>query len=606
VYEFWPGSATLQWLPRPAGLPATTNGRMSAMPAGSFELYVHSYGGKDCAELQCARLNGAPISVGRSPGCHLSLDDPERLISRSHLSAWVDPQGRTQLRNTSSTSPAFIDGQELAPGGSRSVVPGQSIVVGRYLLGLRMAVEEPVASASFGYADDMSQPLPFSPIPAEFDVFASTPPATSASGGTDAEFSLDEFSPDRHAAAQLFDALPDFDARGPSDSFSLASLSNVAPDRATRSIGDLILSNESIPALDPLLGDSAPHSGEIDSLFSLPTLSTPASLDLDLLAQVGGTSGSEPFRGADLSNVAVLASSGVLPDVLAGVSDVPSIRDADLDSSASARRALSPSVLGMDVPESTGLMELLAAPSGPPPQAVMPAAIMPATNALPPRPAVAPAQLGDAAPLRPAPSSSASSDALRDAFARGCGLPADRLGAFDEASVEALGRVVAALVGGTLQLIHARSSTKHEMRANVTIIASSGNNPLKFAPDAQAALMQLLGRGLPGFMAPEAAVVDAFEDLCAHQVGLLSASRSAMYAVASRLSPERIEQSTGGARGMGSMLPGARKARLWDHFVDQHGALLGEAREEFDAVFQHAFVRAYEGEVQRLQSGESA
>jgi len=177
------------------------------------------------------------------------------------------------------------------------------------------------------------------------------------------------------------------------------------------------------------------------------------------------------------------------------------------------------------------------------------------------------------------------------------------MGDFDEASLEALGRLVAALVGGTLQLVHARSSTKHEMRANVTIIASSGNNPLKFAPDTYAALVQLLGRGLPGFMAPEEAIDDAFEDLCAHQVGLLSASRAAMYALAGRLAPERIVELAGGPRGFSGLLPSAHKARLWERYVEAHSALLGEAREEFEAVFQRAFVSAYEGEVQRLQAG---
>lgn len=172
--------------------------------------------------------------------------------------------------------------------------------------------------------------------------------------------------------------------------------------------------------------------------------------------------------------------------------------------------------------------------------------------------------------------------------------------------MEDLGRTFAALVSGALQLIHARSSTKHELRANVTIIASSGNNPLKFAPDAQAALLQLLGRGLPGFMAAEQAVTDAFDDLRAHQVGLLSASRAALYAMGQRLSPESIQSTAGGPRGFSGLLPSAHKARLWDHFVASHGALLGEAREEFDAVFQQAFVQAYEGEVERLQGGARA
>jgi type VI secretion system FHA domain protein len=196
--------------------------------------------------------------------------------------------------------------------------------------------------------------------------------------------------------------------------------------------------------------------------------------------------------------------------------------------------------------------------------------------------------------------------ALAAAFARGCGLGVEQIGAFDEAAVEKLGQLFAALVDGALHMVHARSSTKHEMRANVTIITTSGNNPMKFAPDAQAAMVQLLGRGLPGFMPPVEAVADAFEDLRAHQVGLLAASRSAMYAVAQRLAPENIAQSAGGPRGFSGLLPSAHKARLWDHYASTHAALLGEAREEFEAAFQSAFVRAYEGEVSRLQTSAQA
>ena len=67
-----------------------------------------------------------------------------------------------------------------------------------------------------------------------------------------------------------------------------------------------------------------------------------------------------------------------------------------------------------------------------------------------------------------------------------------------------------------------------------------------------------------------------------------------------------IEAPTGGPRGFSGLLPSAHKAQLWDAFVAAHTQLLGEAREEFDAAFQGAFVDAYEGEVRRVQSGGAA
>ena len=52
-----------------------------------------------------------------------------------------------------------------------------------------------------------------------------------------------------------------------------------------------------------------------------------------------------------------------------------------------------------------------------------------------------------------------------------------------------------------------RAATKHELRAQVTVIQSRNNNPLKFSPDAQAALEQLLQPPVRGFLPGPAAMV---------------------------------------------------------------------------------------------------
>ena len=194
---------------------------------------------------------------------------------------------------------------------------------------------------------------------------------------------------------------------------------------------------------------------------------------------------------------------------------------------------------------------------------------------------------------------------LKAAFARGCGVSAETINDFTPENLEALGQIMGALLGGTIRLMHSRSSTKHEMRANVTIITTGGNNPLKFAPDSHSALVQLLGRGLPGFMPPLHAVDGAFDDLCAHQVGLLAGSRAAMYDMAARLAPERLVEKAGEFTGLDAMLASKRKARLWDLYEAGYQSMLGEAREEFEALFQRTFAQAYEQEIERI-SGKPA
>lgn len=618
------------------------------MNAATLELQVLSYAGGEAAPGLSVRLGHSPVSVGRSPACHLSLDDPERLISRSHLSVWMDAHGAAWLRNASSSTPVFIDGAELPPAAQARLQPGQSIVLGRYLLGLQRCA----SAASAAFVQAAPAPSPASPwqvqqaaaaaIPEEFDVFAPPPAALTASGGGVAACDLSEFSGESSAIADVFAGLQAFDARGPApagDVMDLLGASDSRPRTPTQDPlqrllggGDALL-RESSPTA-PSSTINADQSSEIDALFRLPSAAAspdllgPASPAASAPAAVGPAGAASSLDPLELD----LGVAGAGP-LDTGLLDL--IGAADSAVAPAATRAAEVALAAVAIPPSTpapGVPGIGAQRPGQSSAAVPRAAPVPETasppgasagrldvavqaaDALASGAAGSQARAAVAAPAlsaadaradaqgSPAASDPSSTAALAEAFARGCGLSVAQVGALDDAAAENLGRLFQSLVAGALQLIHARSSTKHELRAHMTIIATSGNNPLKFAPDAQAAMLQLVGRGLPGFMPPVEAVRDAFADLSAHQVGLLAASRSAMYAMAGRLSPEHIQQRVGGPRGFSGLLPSAHKAQLWDAFVAEHAKLLGEAREEFDAAFQGAFVDAYEGEVRRVQA----
>lgn len=584
------------------------------MSAATLELHVLSYAGSESATAHSVRLGHSPVSIGRSPACHLALEDPERLISRSHLSAWLDAHGKAWIRNASGTTPVFVEGQELPPGAQTGLHAGQTLVLGRYLLAVRVAQQElqavhsaadPHGSGPPGFA----APSAFAPIPEEFDVFAAPQATRSASGGSDTRCGLSEFSGEAAALSEVFDGLPDFDARGPGQAPEVldvvrgGALVGSAPAGPERDPLDRLLSG-SAQLLDGsadthVLGGSVAQRGdEVDGLFRMPVATSPdpvggvgsipaptpatspsaAAGPLDPLAlDLGASMPGEPGPGSSLFDLIGEAGESSSGPTVAGAGMAPSAALAGAH--PAGRRAIAPE-------------DLMSQP------------IAPRQSA--PTSSAAPVARADVLAASPRSSDAVPGDAISAAFARGCGLDPGQLGSLDAASVETLGRLFQSLVAGTLQLIHARSSTKDELRAHMTMIATSGNNPLKFAPDAQAAMLQLVGRGLPGFMPPVEAVRDAFGDLSAHQVGLLAASRSAMYAMAGRLSPESIHQRVGGPRGFSGLLPSAHKAQLWDAFVASHAQLLGEAREEFDAAFQGAFVDAYEGEVRRMQSGGAA
>ena len=52
----------------------------------------------------------------------------------------------------------------------------------------------------------------------------------------------------------------------------------------------------------------------------------------------------------------------------------------------------------------------------------------------------------------------------------------------------------------------------------------------------------MIGERIPGFMHSVEAIDDAFDDLLAHQIGLMSGARAAVYEVVKNFSPEKIQK----------------------------------------------------------------
>ena len=49
-----------------------------------------------------------------------------------------------------------------------------------------------------------------------------------------------------------------------------------------------------------------------------------------------------------------------------------------------------------------------------------------------------------------------------------------------------------------------------------------------------------------------------------------------------------------------SVLPGARKARMWEVFVEHYAKIRAEASDDFHTLFGAAFLDAYEAQIDRL------
>ena len=211
--------------------------------------------------------------------------------------------------------------------------------------------------------------------------------------------------------------------------------------------------------------------------------------------------------------------------------------------------------------------------------------------------AAAPAPVPSAEVVHPG---AVAAETLIDALYAGLGLavpPAAR----SAAQVELVGALLRACVAGTLGLLAARTIAKRELGASPTQIQTRLNNPLKFAPDADTALALLLEPPRRGFIAPAAAVRDAFDDLRAHEVAVLAGMRGALAAVLDRFNPATLELRLAEKGLWDNLLPVNRKARLWERYIDQHAELAREIEDNFDAIFAGAFIEAYEAQLARLK-----
>jgi len=158
---------------------------------------------------------------------------------------------------------------------------------------------------------------------------------------------------------------------------------------------------------------------------------------------------------------------------------------------------------------------------------------------------------------------------------------------------------------GTLQLMAVRAATRSELHAQVTVIRPRNNNPLKFSPDAQSALEQMLQPPLRGFLPGPAAMTDAMNDLVSHAIGTMAGTRAALEGVLSRFAPGELEAKLAGKSMLDSVLPMNRKARLWDLYLQHHGAIRDEAQDDFQSLFGKAFLAAYEQQLERLRRDDT-
>ncbi|MGY4640287.1 type VI secretion system-associated FHA domain protein TagH [Pseudomonas sp. TE24901] len=200
---------------------------------------------------------------------------------------------------------------------------------------------------------------------------------------------------------------------------------------------------------------------------------------------------------------------------------------------------------------------------------------------------------------KPAPT---GDEGVLTALLLGLGLPDLHTTRTPTELAQLVGEMLRAATGGTMDVLMARALTKRESHIDMTMIGAYSNNPLKFFPDADSALTQMLNSDSPAYMRPVKALNASFDDLKAHELAVIAGMRAALGAVVQRFDPARVEQRRTTHGALDKWMPARRKARLWDRLVERYEDLARDADEDLQRLFGELFSKAYEEQVARMRT----
>lgn len=523
-------------------------------------LTVQSYNGAPASGPQ-ARFDELGGTIGRADSNQLVLPDPERTISRVHARVVFRTHGYTIVDNGS--NPISINGQPLGSGREHPLKAGDQIQIGGYVLAVTEGSAAPASADPFadlfGDATGGLATPPAAPAPVRSVMHTWSPPPAPAAAAAPGVIpdDWDPFGPDvPPAPAAPARAAPAV----------LADVPIAAP--GADSLDDLFGLRGALPQADPLGG--APQQAY--------AMQPNTAADADPLRALGRPAAIAPPTavefGSELNTPMPLPGAAQLPAgaVFSWDKPVPTTPAA----APPARARVEPPVLNTEWP---------AAPPAVPWPAPVPAAPAPAARA---------------APAAAASGVTADEAVLIAALLDGLGMPDLRIEHLTPGLLKLVGQLLRESTRGAVELLVARAALKREMRADMTMIVARENNPLKFSPSVEVALQHLLSPPAPGFMAAAPAMRDAFDDLRAHQLGVMAGMKAALDGVLQRFAPAQLEAKLSKGSAITNLIPAARKARLWELFQELFGQISNEAQDDFDELFGKAFLRAYEAQLDRL------
>lgn len=519
-------------------------------------LRIHTYRKQAPEQPVERRFDQLGGTIGRAAGNDLELPDPGKYISRHHSKIdFVD--GRYTLMDLGS-NPSWINDRPVGAGKSAGLEHGDRLLIGDYVL--EVEVDLPVAQALPVFQPESSGALPFQAQP---------PAAPSPYAGP----SFDDLR-DSLASAKILESTGGFDpfaAPSPDDPLGLNILHHGGDGYGRRS-------------QDGAGGRAVGGDGGLG----------------DIAGMLGGAdvapAGAPLFRGSEPDHVspqfipmpgARLPPAPAPVPVSAPVSASPMLIPDDYDPLAdflpprlNALAAAAPSPMAAPWPQAAAAPQYQLAPSP-----------SPSSPSSPSAPSAAPAL---------SPAAAGNDQQVLQALLRGLGLPHVTPSKSPAETAELVGAMLREATAGTMAVLLARAMTKRESRLEMTVLGAQANNPLKFFPDAESALSQMLTNALAGYMPPLKSIGSAFDDLKAHELAVIAGMRAALSGVLARFDPNALEARMEPAGVMDKMMSTSRKAKMWDRMVGLYDDIQREADDDFQHLFGEKFSAAYEDQIGRL------
>lgn len=164
-----------------------------------------------------------------------------------------------------------------------------------------------------------------------------------------------------------------------------------------------------------------------------------------------------------------------------------------------------------------------------------------------------------------------------------------------------IGTMLRASIQGTRGVLEGRARIKNEMHLDVTLIRPKENNPIKFSVSTDEALTKLLTPMDKGYLSPENAINEAFDDIRSHQYSVIAGMKSAMFAILKRFDPKILEERLQKQSPIAFSIPIHKQAKLWSLFEELYETLEQETRDNFYHLFGQAFADTYSQLMNKLK-----